>query len=252
MGFLTTHLVKNFHPYRHENTARTASGRCGFLSFCGKEKASEWKPPDPLGRNQTQGPTRFGLQHHFCSDLFGHGNAIWESTRNNSHFMQYMTVEFASDVEQQTNVTNTTQETAVMHMIETIQKHKLTTKDSVCVVIVGLHDQKLCPGKSEEFCTFVFVENVKRYFELLDTACGKIVWISISSVLGIRNIYSPQRNERTIIWNQLVQEHLLAKYSPKAFIFDVWNYSETSNHRDNVHFQPEYYKAIAHVFASLM
>lgn len=164
--------------------------------------------------------------------------------------MELLTVDFASDVEQQTRYTNTTQETATLHVANQLQLRGLTYEDSVCVVNVGLHDQKLCESKSDSHCLVIYVTNVKVYLNLLYNVCGSIIWLSTTPVRDTHNPNYPQRNDRMEIMNEKIRE-VMAKFDNGYFV-DVWETALGNTFVDNAHFTPEFYDNVAALFSSLM
>ena len=185
------YLVENIqYPYEIHSTRQPDNdhppwGRCDLLNYYFLEKSTTWNPPATIdyGRGQIQGPTRFGLvKRHWCLDASGPYNRQFAT--NSKHFMEYLAVEYGSDVEHQSTITNTSQESAVHYMKWQLDNLLLTKDDSICVVNTGIHDQKLCPGlKNEDTCLNVYISNVRSYLKLLNTTCGHILWVSITSVL---------------------------------------------------------------------
>ena len=234
------------YPYEITNYLESEDTRCSFLDFINLKKAEQWIPP-PF---KIVGPTTYGLAHPFCSDA-GSPNTLRESnTLDGNNFMEFLQVPYAKSVEQQTDYTDTTQETAVMHIANQLQLRGLTYEDSVCVVNSGLHDQKLCYGKDDEWCLQIYYDNVKWYLELLDNVCGSIIWISTTPVMD-DPVYQ-QKNNRIMEWNQMVKE-TLASYK-NGFYVDIWDAASHHDHlnNDNVHFVPEYYVHLGNLFSSLM
>merc|ERR1719494_1417948 len=92
------------------------------------KRALQWSPPSTT----VEGPLKNGLENHFCSDCSGCRGFIYESP-----FMdiEYIPVEFAKDVEVQTDDTRTTQETVAKYL-------KSTTRETIVFVNTGLHDCK--------------------------------------------------------------------------------------------------------------
>jgi hypothetical protein len=229
-------------------------GQCDSLNYYYLERAPVWVPPatNEMGK-QIQGPVASGLDNHFCSNASGTYNRLYPSSYLN--FMEYFGVEFASDVEHQSTITNTSQESAVVYMERHLDNLFLTRDDSVCVVNVnaGVHDQVLCPDLvNEKTCSDVYIHNIKTYLQLLRTACGHILWISIASVRGDKQ--RPQVNSRSLLWNQnqRVNETLQENYADNSYFIDVWNALLHGVRKDNVHFEPEYYSQLAFLFSSLM
>jgi len=236
MGFLFEALQINY-PRDISLVRRACCRRCGFLDCCGLDRASVWTPPNA---SLTQGQVKHGLSNHFCSDLAGWLNTMVKSTSDS--FMEYMVIEYASDVEHQTPHTNTTQETAVLYL----QNQNVSIHDNVCVANNGIHDQNACWNRDE--C--LYLDNVKTYFQLLDSVCGSIVWIGLSSVGG--DTRHSQRDEQGLEWNREIAKLLATSYPQKAYFVDVWNLSLTSKRRDNVHLQYDYYKTVSAILTSLM
>ncbi len=243
MGFLFKSM-KLKYPYTISETKESRHTRCDFLTYCNLPRATTWIPPS--AHHQIQGPLEFGLRTPFCSDLSGHSNLKFS---NGSRFMEYLVVEFASDVEQQTPYGNTTQETALFYVKLQLGVNGLTREDSVCVVNTGVHDQQLCEGKSDAECLDMYATNVRWYLGVLRQGCGSVIWISTTSVAGDPKY--PQTNESLLEWNRVVNEELVPSYS-EAFYVDVWNLSATSPRDGNIHFQPEYYDTLGNLFIGLM
>mmetsp|Transcript_5581 Transcript_5581/g.11650 ORF Transcript_5581/g.11650 Transcript_5581/m.11650 type:complete len:399 (-) Transcript_5581:127-1323(-) len=234
------------YPYIITSKKETDDLRCGFLDYVHLPRSEEWVYPQ-----YNQGPAKFGRKNHFCSDVASAGNRRFESdSTEGSNFMELLTVDFASDVEQQTRYTNTTQETATLHVANQLQLRGLTYEDSVCVVNVGLHDQKLCESKSDSHCLVIYVTNVKVYLNLLYNVCGSIIWLSTTPVRDTHNPNYPQRNDRMEIMNEKIRE-VLAKFDNGYFV-DVWERALGNTFVDNAHFTQDFYDNVAGLFSSLM
>ena len=242
MGFM--HKALN---YPHTiNITRNAEGRCGFLNYVKMERRQikTWKKP-----NSTQGPTAHGLDNPYCSDIAGFGNKMFQSDGVN--YMEYLVIEYAQDVANQTPETETTQETTALYLKKQLLNKNMTSDDNVCVINTGLHNQRLCHDNiTSSECEDVYLQNVAKYLKVLDSVCGNFVWIGISSVLG-REPHI-QRNNVSMPWNEGVKSLGLRLFPTKYFYIDVWNASSTFPHRDNVHFQPPYYQGLAALFTRLM
>ena len=232
------------YPYTKTYDLKSDDSRCSFLDFSHLKKAKKWKAP-PF---KIVGPTDYGLDHPFCSDS-GSWNTLRESWDvDGSNMMEFMQVPYAKSVEQQTDYTDTTQETAVMHIANQLQLRDLTYEDSVCVANSGLQDRKLCYGKDDAWCSDIYYVNVKSYIELLENVCGSIIWISTTPVVSD----DPQTNFKIKTMNLKVKE-ILSGYENGYFV-DIWD--AASQHKylpgDFVHFEPEYYAQLAKLFSSLM
>ena len=247
MGKLVQSISK-IQPYEASARKSKADGGCGFLDYCHLEKAKTWIPPPPT---RIQGPITYGLQTPFCSDIASAGNQLLESNTSDGgiRLMEYLVVDFASDVEQQTTYTRTTQETATLHVANQLQLRSLTNDDSVCVVNSGLHDMMLCIGRSNKQCEDIYITNVDTYLSLLGNVCGSIVWIATTPVKGDPRF--AQENSNMKKWNGMVNELIAQKYH-NAYFVNIWDVAEQHTHIDNAHFTPEYYDRLGNLFSSLM
>lgn len=252
MNFLFNFMT---YPYNITRQREAKVKRCGVLDYYNFSKADEWIPPTNARNethvgNQTQGPYDFGLKNPFCMDLLGWKNEMLESSigNNKTRFVEKLCLDYASDVEQQTPTTRTSQETMILYITNQLELRNLPVHDTVCVTNVGIHDQKLCAGKSDELCLQIYLQNVRVYLNLLQKVCGNIVWIAITPVSGETN--RPQRNETIYIWNEEVAKIILG-YS-NTFYIDVWNAASSYRHIDNVHFEWSYYISFGALFTSLM
>jgi hypothetical protein len=236
--------------------------RCNTMSQLSLVEASSgWIPPDfTLG----EGPTKFGLSHPYCSDCNGCNTnlrscSLWKAddapcpdaatTRDSSSvytgpaYGGYMSVEFARDVELQTDQYKTTQENllslyiaeqwnAPIEMIEEFGR-------PLCVVGGGHHDIVL-PNITKE----IYLENVHWYLGILSQQCDFIVWMANNS---------PQTDDyaqtlaATFEWNMAVQDILLTnrEFRRKSFFLDVFNASIEYPHVDNIHMEATWYAALA-------
>mmetsp|Transcript_27805 Transcript_27805/g.55683 ORF Transcript_27805/g.55683 Transcript_27805/m.55683 type:complete len:390 (+) Transcript_27805:339-1508(+) len=257
MGMLMTKVLSEY-PYKISKK-KVASERCGFLDYCQLEKCSEWIPSS---KNKTQGPFMFGLEHPFCSDLSWFRNNKVETETENigdgiitvssiAHkFTEYLVVEYASDVEQQSKTTKTTQQSVTLYMEQNLKDHNLSTIDSICIVNTGLHDQHMCNYKTEVDCLDAYRTNVQEYLRLLDRVCGNIVWISTTPVAN--DVGNIQNNNRTLEWNKAVKSLLETYYVEKSFYVDTWKRALNYTHTDNVHFKVPYYTTVANLFKSII
>lgn len=247
-------MGKLFHEirYPYEVTASKApkNERCGFIKYAGLPEAKPWqrkKIPSYF-----QGPTSYGRENPGCFDVRSVGARYIESAipGEMSHILEIMTIDHASDIAQQTPYTETTQETATLHFGNQLQFNGMTYEDSVCVMNTGLHDQKLCIGKTHDHCLSIYSKNIKRYLNLFHNICGAMVWISTTPVRNPGNPLYPQSNAMTAKMNRAVKDILIQH--EHGYYVDTWDVAKRSTHIDNVHFTSEYYSGIADLLASLM
>jgi hypothetical protein len=233
-------------PYNH-TLSKLAIDRCGSLGYFHFPFGNWVAPNFTLG----EGPVAYGFEHIFCPDAalcfnkrhISHDDTITRHYHHHHHsrFVEFLTVEFALDVELPTPWTRTTQETVALYL----KNQTLPSNDTVCVVNTGTHDMAI-PMMTTE----LYVGNVKRYLSLLQPFCGNIIWPGLSATENQEN--RPQRNYKLEAWNQAVNDMLRASH-PTIFRIDVWKKSLKSPHFDNVHMYPStYYTPLAALFANLM
>jgi len=164
---------------------RGTSGRCDLHKFFNVKPAANWSLPD-IGK---EGPHLFGKDHPGCTDCSG-CNA-WRSGET-SPSVEYIPIEFARDVEIQTQSTRTTQ--------ETVSRYLAHRPRDICVVSAGIHDMAIPKITDEQFLL-----NVAFYLQQLLGGCAHIVWVTMSSVKG--NPKHPQMNDRIRRWNEGLIRH---------------------------------------------
>jgi hypothetical protein len=196
-------------------------------------ESKNWTHPDPL---KGEGPCHAGLEKHFCNDCQGCYSIMRGRTTD---YIEYLSIEYARDVELPTATTKTTQETLGLYL------ELLNETGSVCIANAGLHDMGIDPAPSPE----LYAANVRNYIQLLSRGCETIIWHGISAVLG--HPAHPQTNILIKEWNGAVYS-MIANEHPDVFIVDVMHKSENSVHLDNVHLEDPYYTALGGMYSSFM
>ena len=169
---------------------RTAD-RCEMAEVYGFEPAKEWKPPTFFPN--FEGPVNYGSDHPFCSDCGGcetqflHCNINKSANRNDIKkckqkklaYGGYLKVEFARDVELQTEFYQTTQENTALYLKQHFNKPELVKEwgKPICVILTGFHDMILLI-KTSHFELSRYVENVEWYLNVMKPECSHIIWLS--------------------------------------------------------------------------
>lgn len=179
MGRLFRQIRKDY-PHKGNISSIKSHGPCKFLEYVKMEPRGQWEHPNFV---RLQGPVAKGLEKPFCSDLSSFSNQLIQTTRDENNLLEFLVIEYASDVEQQTPATNTTQETYGVYLNRQQEELGIARNKSACVVNTGLHDQKLA-NRGNQSDTYYF-ENVKKYLEILDHVCGKIIWLSLTHVWNL-------------------------------------------------------------------
>jgi hypothetical protein len=156
----------------------------------------------------------------------------------NWHALMYggfLGVEFARDVELQTDQYPTTQENIAFYLDQVWNHPSLLQiwEKPLCIVNTGHHDAAI-PGLT----TAAFVQNVKWYMHLLSSVCQQFVWIATTVPLGLSNkegIPFPQGIKKTKEWNIAVHDMLMTDpiLAPRLLFIDVYNASLSHEHSDN-------------------
>jgi hypothetical protein len=220
-----------------------------------------WIPPDP---SKGEGPVLFGLENPYCMDCKKCWNVLLEdaspfrssllspppfaaaagadvatkaNNRERRRGIEYLVVEYARDVSIQTLVTNTTQETAAYYLG--------MQRPDVCVVSVGLWDAAIGPPIPQS----VFVNNVDRYFGLLQRVCRNVVWISIPAVVEDKSI--PQKNCQLQEWNAAVLKLLNRRGYNNFYVIDIWDKSLETDHVGYVVLHKKWYATLARLFVAV-
>ena len=168
--------------------------RCQLNEMFDLEYAKKWRMPD---FSQFEGPLKYGLQNHYCTDCSGClsnfldcqvrdvGMAEPDSNlprceRKRLTYGGYISIEFARDVEMQSPRFSTTQENVASYLHESWNKlgSKLLKEWGlpVCVVNTGNHDA-MVPGIN----LVNYVKNVDWYLNLFKTECSHFIWLSNTS-----------------------------------------------------------------------
>lgn len=227
------HLAETMRTYFSNGAVTKNSDICHTIEvLLMMERASFWSPP-----SSREGPLKNGLENHFCSDCSGCWGFVFESPAID---IEYIPVEFAKDVELQTEDTRTTQETIAKYL-------KSSTRETILLVNTGLHD---CAFQDFNFA--VYEQNLASYLRLL-TAIEhvKVVWIHTNAVLGIPVF--PQQNDRIYRMNQLA-----VKVCDYVGVTRIVNTFDMSKHEwatqnlfvDNVHLLKRrklYYRTVSNI-----
>jgi hypothetical protein len=218
------------------------SARCNMNEILNLPRASHWMPPNvTLG----EGPCSYGKENPFCLDCDGCTSSfLWcrngEPERpclfsNTSRGMYggYFSVEFARDVEVQTEQFATTQKSIAYYLGRDWNTEAITADFGrpICVVGAGHHDAGI-PNITKA----VFLTNVERYLNLLSAQCDHIIWLSNNSPLTDDAV---QKINQTREWNLGVRDILV--HRNKSSFVDVFEASRDFPHEDDLHMDSRWY-----------
>jgi hypothetical protein len=201
--------------------------RCDWLQSFGINKSKVWSAPP-----SDAGPVGHGLEHHWCTDCSG-CNSFYYTRKGATN--SYIAVEFAKDVEMQSVLGNTTQET-IVRFLKTHLNH------DVCVVNSGMHDQAILNLTMSQY-----VANVNAYLKALQTVCSHLVWIDTNAPATDKQA---QKLDKTLAWNRAVNGMILKDFHD-AYIVDVGEASVHWPHSGNVHMDAAWYSTLAKLFVGL-
>ena len=179
-----------------------------------------------------------GLKNHWCTDCSGCNSYVvfpkGEKLQPGTHFlaMDYVAVEFARDVEMQSLLGNTTQETLSRYLQ---LEHK---SYSLCVLNVGIHDQEIKGLRVEDY-----VLNVRQLLELFVPVCLHIIWIEMTAPRG--DIGHHQTVPKTREWNIALNLYLETHRQLNVSMMRMFKSSLNAKHVDNVHLDISWYIEMA-------
>ena len=223
--FKAIKAVRNISKRWKRKGTYASSRRCDFGKFLGMKTvpSAKWSKPE-YGK---EGPVKFGLHNPGCTDCSGCKS--W-TTGEKAPSVSYLSVEFARDVEIQTNAASTTQEAVGQYLARRGRE--------ICIVSAGVHDLAI-PNVTKD----TFFRNVAFYTRQLKRGCAEIVWVTMSSVRG--DVGRPQKNDVILKWNDGL---IRGDFPDISAILSVYDMSTKFPHKDNVHLSPEYYTALAKAF----
>jgi hypothetical protein len=221
---------------------RKVAPKCNMYDvFNLTKKNSNWTKPV----TGMEGPRKYGLLNPHCQDCSGCNSVLLQcnvSPCNNYTTTSFLGVEYARDVEMQTDDTKTTQESMALFL----RRQRCIQYPFICVVNTGHHDMAILDPNGT-----AYIENTARYFTLLQPCCRHLIRIQSTSTLDEKD--QPQKNSLIELWNGKVKALLREeRFQNWTSIIDPYNISMTWPHHDNVHLDESYYKALADLFVPLL
>jgi hypothetical protein len=160
-------------------------------------------------------------------------------------------VEYARDVELQTEQYSTTQENLLSNYIANNWNAPIQMIHEfgrpICVASTGLHDMAI-----QNVSKAAFIQNVQWYLNILSSQCDYIIWLANTCP---RSNDFVQTKNKTYEWNVAVRDVLMSSEYPlgyKSFYLDVFNSSISFDHQDNMHMKKSWYELLASFLMSLM
>jgi hypothetical protein len=235
--------VKESAPENNCNCQFKTAPRCDMYDHFGlTKKVKAWKRPI----KDLEGPIAYGLKSPHCQDCKGCQSVLVECERFpcNDTTISYMGVEFARDVEMQTELegTQTTQESITRYL----KNQQCLGHPFVCIVNTGIHDMIVLKKDGK-----TFIKNLDWYLTMIQPCCKRLIWIQLSAVLDDPS--RPQKNSIIKVWNTKVHKLLQGeRFSNWTSIVDPYNASLFWPHMDNVHLNTSYYAALADLFSPFL
>eukprot|EP00173_Palmaria_palmata_P001041 Plantae.Rhodophyta-Palmaria_palmata.ctg1547.p1 GENE.Plantae.Rhodophyta-Palmaria_palmata.ctg1547~~Plantae.Rhodophyta-Palmaria_palmata.ctg1547.p1 ORF type:complete len:469 (-),score=28.09 Plantae.Rhodophyta-Palmaria_palmata.ctg1547:282-1688(-) len=266
-GQMTRTAVKALQASCPKLVCKSArAGRCNTNDIFHMPRSKEWIRP-----SASEGPMMHGLQNPFCQDCMGCNSNFLECTvsdtqataittssssplcslNNNTQVDLshggYVSVEFARDVEVQSDLYTTTQENMIHYLKSSWNSERLVQEFGrpVCVVSTGIHDVTI-PNMTMP----IYLENVEWYLNLLNGQCDHVVWLS--NTCPLTKDYAQQKSQ-TALWNLAVLEILKGDaFVEKSTFIDVFNASIRWPHGDNIHMDGSWYSSLNSLFRKLV
>ena len=230
--------IKEIFPSlrRRKTSQKKNSKQCPRLDYFGlplkQETAENWLEP----QKGVEGPSPFAAwTTPFC---MGCNRCIFQkfADQSNNVTVEYIGLEYARDVEYQTNVSHTSQETVSLYL----KSQALDTSKVTCIANAGFHDLTVQYQTVDQY-----VENVHFYLDHFHHLCGTIIWVGLSKTLNNKDF--PQTHDNITKLNNALFETLAA--SPDRWnhlkILDVYDAGQNFRMKDNLHFFGRYYRVLS-------
>ena len=228
-------LFSNEFFYKKQNLSR-----CEWMKILGIKQSNVWEEPTLL--NPNPGPAAWcngvnitHLLRASGAERLKYWNQFYLSAMKTWFYggkVDYMDIQFARDLEMQSLLGNTTQ--------ESLSRFLQDRKDiySLCFVNSGIHDQRI-----RELSTESYIANVKEYLEVITPVCLNIFWIQTTAPLGHREW--PQTVAKTREWNDALNLHFntfsYVQWHGNLYVVGVFDKSLVAKHDDNVHLDVSWY-----------
>ena len=164
--------------------------------------------------------------HHHAAPLVAH---MTSAEIYSWAYSMYLAIEFARDVEIQTDAWPTSQENIAHFLAQTFNAPGIleTWEKPTCVINTFHHDISITAMTEE-----LYVEKVRWYLHLMAPQCQKIIWIGTTAPLT--NDYY-QKIQQTKDWGLAVRDMFQTDeiLSPLSVYFDPYEASVMAGHRDN-------------------
>ena len=189
--------------------------RCQLNDFFDLPYAEEWREPEVRpGLHKFEGPLKYGLENHYCTDCSGCKSNLLECqvddtadiaqsddvtqeadcARKHLTYGGFISIEFAKDVEVQTPRYTTTQENVAWYLQRSWnQPTSKVMKEwglPICVINTGNHDVILPFIQTSDF-----IKNVEWYLNLFVNECSHFVWLSNTAPSKEGASHFPQKEE---------------------------------------------------------
>lgn len=241
--------------------------RCNFNHIFNADYATEWKKPES---DKFEGPTANGLSHPFCQDCKGcnsrfthceinEGDSQKDHEMNDTNSCQEMTtefvyggyigIEFARDVELQSQKYGTTQEIVASYLSESWNDPAFLMagwSKPICLIAAGNHDLTVSRVNTSDIVT-----NVYWYLSLMIPICDHIIWLS--NTAPTIDTHYPQTRETIKSLNDAVYDFLVStpEWKEQITFIDVYNASLSWPHKDYIHMDSHWYRDFGNWFTNL-
>ena len=214
---------------------------CDWLQDFGIKPSQVWGKPD----HKEDGPAWKGvdkLQKNLCAKVKKSGrrpkvflerDQLGQDIPGSKFVsMDLIKVIYARDLDMQSELGNTTQETLSRYLQLKHQMYPL------CILNTGLHDQRLRGLETEDY-----VANVIEFLELMSPVCQHMIWIETTAPREDKK--HPQTKARTCEWNTALYSYLDAHRHLNVSMMHVYEKSLKAGHNDNVHLHRSWYSEMA-------
>jgi len=227
-----------------------------YLGITEEETLEELKPPN---LNMGEGPIERDIPYKpGCSTCENRLIKFRHQSANRNHdndereddssfaYAEFLTMEYARDVEYASTATATTQESIARYMHRRRHQKDLPAipkNQTACVISSGMHDIKI-PNMTSE----VYIRNHVAMKRLLKGA-GCDIWIKLE--LNARGVESPDitNTNRIYEWNEGIKRTM----EPDEYQINLFERTLNARHADRLHMDPDtFYCPLAEFFIQIM
>ena len=163
-------------------------------------------------------------------------------TPTTTAYAEFLSMDFARDVEFATKTLDTTQQVIARYMERQRRSAETNSTTTACVLSFGMHDIVLT-----NLTDAMYLENFRAMYTMMKEHCN--VWIQLELTAKGYRLVNERDSRRIHLWNEGIRRIL----QPHDYQIQLFQRSLNSQHGDNVHMDIQtFYVPLANFFFSLM